>query len=43
VTKLFEIKILEDAKQFLDSIDEKAREKVIYNMRKAQITKDNNF
>ncbi|WP_456866336.1 hypothetical protein [Galbibacter sp. BG1] len=32
----FRVKFLDDAKEFLDSIDEKSREKIIYNIWKAQ-------
>ena len=37
----FRVEILEEAKQFLDSVDEKSREKIIYNIWKAQRTNDN--
>ncbi len=37
----FRVDILEEAKQFLDSVDEKSREKIIYNIWKAQRTNDN--
>ena len=37
VTENFKVRFLEDAFEFLDKIDEKAREKIIYNIRKAQI------
>lgn len=40
MVKRFEVNLLEEAILFLDSIDEKAREKIIYNIRKAQITND---
>ena len=36
----FRVEILEEAKQFLDSIDEKSREKIIYNIWKSQRTND---
>lgn len=36
----FSVKFLEETKEFLDSIDEKAREKVIYNIWKARSTND---
>jgi len=36
----FRVEILEEAKLFLDSIDEKSREKIIYNIWKAQRTND---
>jgi phage-related protein len=37
----FRVEILEEVKQFLDSIDEKSREKTIHNIWKAQRTNDN--
>jgi phage-related protein len=37
----FKVLFLEDAATFLDSLDEKAREKIIYNIRKAQEVTDN--
>ena len=37
----FKVLFLEDAATFLDSLDEKAREKIIYNIRKAQEVNDN--
>jgi len=40
VTEKFQIQFLEEAAKFLDSLDKKAREKIIYNIRKAQITND---
>jgi len=40
VTEKFQIQFLEEAAKFLDSLDKKAREKVIYNIRKAQVTND---
>jgi phage-related protein len=40
VTKKFEVKFLEEAKKFLDNLAEKHREKIIYNIRKAQLTQD---
>ncbi|MCJ7448992.1 MAG: type II toxin-antitoxin system RelE/ParE family toxin [Bacteroidales bacterium] len=36
----FKVKFLEEASKFLDNIDEKAREKIIYNIRKAQVIND---
>lgn len=36
----FRVDFLEDAKQFLDGLDEKARDKVYYNIWKARITND---
>ncbi len=40
MTKKFEVKFLEEAKEFLDSLADKPREKIIYNIRKAQETQD---
>jgi phage-related protein len=40
VVKRFSVLFLEEAKVFLDSLDEKAREKIIYNIRKAQVWND---
>ena len=37
----FKVQFLQDASDFLDSIDIKAREKIIYNIFKAQLTNDN--
>ena len=36
----FRVDILEEAKQFLDSLDEKSRNKIIYNIWKSQRTND---
>jgi phage-related protein len=36
----FKVLFLEDVKEFLEKLDEKAREKIIYNIRKAQVTND---
>jgi phage-related protein len=40
VTVKFNVRFLEEAAEFLESIDPKAREKIIYNIRKAQVTND---
>ncbi len=40
MTEKFKVQFLEEASEFLDSLDRKAREKVIYNIRKAQVTND---
>jgi len=40
VTEKFKVRFLEEAAEFLDSLDEKAREKIIYNIRKAQVIND---
>ena len=37
----FEIELLPEAVEFLDQLDEKARDKVYYNMKKAQFVNDN--
>jgi phage-related protein len=37
----FKVVFLEEAKQFLDGLDEKARDKIYYNIWKARITNDN--
>ena len=36
----FRVDFLEDAKQFLDGLDEKSRQKIIYNIWKARSTND---
>lgn len=36
----FQVQFLAEAAKFLDNIDEKAREKIYFNIRKAQITND---
>ncbi|MGE4567835.1 MAG: type II toxin-antitoxin system RelE/ParE family toxin [Bacteroidales bacterium] len=36
----FQVRFLEEAVQFLDSLDEKARDKVIYNVLKAKYSND---
>jgi phage-related protein len=40
VTEKFKVQFLEEAKEFLDNLADKPREKIIYNIRKAQITQD---
>jgi phage-related protein len=40
VTVKFKVQFLEDAKDFLDNLADKPREKIIYNIRKAQMTQD---
>jgi len=37
----FEIELLPEATEFLEKLDDKAREKVLYNIKKSQITNDN--
>jgi len=36
----FNVQFLEDAAEFLDNLDEKVRDKVIYNIHKARISND---
>ncbi|MET4082601.1 phage-related protein [Pedobacter sp. UYP30] len=36
----FRVEFLEDAKEFLDELDEKSREKIVYNIWKARSTND---
>lgn len=38
--KKFQVQFLEEAVQFLDSLDEKIRDKVIYNVIKAKFSND---
>lgn len=38
--KRFDVEFLEEAIEFIESLDEKARDKVIYNVRKAQMVND---
>lgn len=40
MTEKFKVRFLEEGAEFLDNLDEKAREKIIYNIRKAQVTND---
>ena len=40
MTEKFNVQFLEEAAEFLDNLDKKAREKIIYNIRKAQVTRD---
>lgn len=37
---MFKVKFLEEAKEFLDALDEKPRDKIFYNIWKSKITKD---
>lgn len=41
MTEKFHVQFLEEASEFLDSLDEKARDKVIYNIQKARFSNDN--
>jgi phage-related protein len=43
MSSYFEIELLPQAVEFLDSLDEKAREKIYFNMRKAQFVKDDDL
>ncbi len=36
----FQVQFLEEAVKFLDNLDEKVREKIYFNIRKAQVTND---
>ena len=38
--KRFEVEFLPDAVEFMNELDDKAREKIYYNIRKAQVIKD---
>ena len=40
MTEKFKVRFLEEAKVFIDNLEEKAREKIIYNIRKAQVSND---
>ena len=40
MTEKFKVRFLKEAAEFLDSLYEKAREKIIYNVRKAQVSSD---
>ena len=37
----FDIELLPEAIEFLENLDEKAREKIYYNLKKAQLVNDN--
>ncbi len=37
---MFQVKFLEEAKDFLDSLDDKPRDKIFYNIWKSKIVKD---
>ena len=37
----FNVEFLDEAVNFLESLEEKAREKIIYNIYKARVTQDN--
>jgi phage-related protein len=40
MTEKFQVQFLEEAAEFLASLDEKARDKVIYNIQKARLSND---
>jgi len=40
MTGKFQVQFLEEAVDFLDNLEEKAREKIYYNIKKAQVTND---
>jgi phage-related protein len=40
MTEKFQVQFVEEAAGFLDSLDEKARDKVIYNIQKARFSND---
>lgn len=40
MTEKFQVQFLEEASEFLDSLDEKARDKVVYNIQKARFSND---
>jgi len=40
MTEKFQVQFLEEAAEFIDSLDGKAREKVIYNIQKARLSDD---
>ena len=40
MTQKFNVELLEEAEEFLNGLDGKARKKIIYNMRKAQVIND---
>lgn len=40
MTEKFQVQFLEEATEFLDSLDEKARDKIIYNLQKARFSND---
>ena len=37
----FKVELLEEANEFLNGLNEKARDKIIYNIRKSQVVNDN--
>ena len=43
MTAKFQVRLLEEANDFIDNLDEKTRNKVIYNIQKARFSNDNNL
>ena len=41
MTEKFKVQFLEEAAEFLDNLDEKSRDKILYNIHKAKVTNDN--
>ena len=41
MTQKFKVELLDEVDEFLDSLNEKTRKKIIYNIRKAQVINDN--
>ena len=41
MTPKFKVEFLDEVDKFLDGLNEKARKKIIYNIRKAQVVNDN--
>jgi len=40
MTEKFKVRLLEEAYEFLETLDEKSREKILYNIRKSQVITD---
>ena len=40
MTEKFQVQFLEEVADFIDNLEEKAREKIYYNIKKAQVTND---
>ena len=43
MTQKFKVELLEEVNDFLDKLNEKARKKIIYNIRRAQVINDSEF
>ena len=41
MSQKFKIELLEEVDEFLNGLNEKTRDKIIYNLRKAQVVNDN--